>query len=70
MPRVFASGPCDMSTENNPGNAWVCPGLQAPMHKSVIHLLISAKDILCKANTRPNMEQACKHNKTIQNTGL
>ena len=73
MPRVFVSGPRDMKMQNNPGNARVCPGLQVPMHKSVIyfiHLIISAKYILCKANTRPNMEQACKHNKTIQNTGL
>ena len=31
MPRVFASGPRDMRTRNNPGNARVCPGLQAPM---------------------------------------
>ena len=31
MPRVFASGPRDMRTRNNLGNARVCPGLQAPM---------------------------------------
>ena len=31
MPRVFASGPHDMRTRNNPGNAQVCQGLQVPM---------------------------------------
>ena len=31
MPRVFVSGPRDMRTQNNPGNARVFPGLQAPM---------------------------------------
>ena len=45
MSRVFASGPRDMRMRNNPGNARVCPGLQAPMCMFIIEL-ISSTDIV------------------------
>ena len=40
MPHVFASGPRDMRTQKNPGNARVCPGLQAPVAEPWLSITI------------------------------